>query len=94
MPPQPVRNPACSDFEYLCRACDAAGWLVGISVGGYVEKPRDGSPGRRTLSYLRLKRNATAPAKIAIPIGDDIALASRIALDQLLAQTKGQRGGP
>jgi hypothetical protein len=85
----PVPNPKCPDFEYLCQAAERAGWLVGISASkDFIDKPRDGHPGRRMLGSIRLKRNASAPAKIAVPIEGNLALASRIALDQLLAQAK------
>jgi hypothetical protein len=77
--------PKFSDFDRLCDVATMHGWLVGLTVADFVEQPRDGRPGRRTLGFVRLKRNKTAPAKFAVPVGDDLNLAARQALDLLLA---------
>lgn len=74
--------PLCVNFEYLCATADKAGWLVGLTL---TEKTKRRAP---DLGHIRLKRNATAPAGIAIPVDGDLARASRAALELLIAQVK------
>jgi hypothetical protein len=76
----------CPDFEYLCLAAEKAGWMVGISIGDFIERPREDKVGRRCLGAIKLRRDRKSPVKVEVPIADNLALASRIALDELLAQ--------
>lgn len=76
--------PLYIDFEYLCATADKAGWLVELTLGA--KRPRGANC--HDLGYIRLKRNATAAAKIAVPVGKDLGAAARIALDQLLTRVK------
>lgn len=80
--------PKSPDFEYLCSVAETAGWHVHLTLGKEIARYSSDECRSFALGSIRLKRNATATAKIAVPVDEDLGLASRIALDKLLAAVK------